>query len=166
MHVIRKGVGIYFRISEDLRNSLEAIAGGSRRSLSAVVEDILFDHVQKKGTLPISFTEKRRHPRKSVSLAAFISLPGSQALCPGTIRDISYGGVRVLVANDSGVEILEDDAEVCLNVLLALPNEKTPVVVKCKPSRIRNNDGQIEIGAFFTGTDVASPQRLQRFLAQ
>ena len=110
--------------------------------------------------------EKRRHPRKKVSLPAFVVVPGSHAVHPAMIQDISFGGLRIFVSKESGAEMRHFDPQVHVSILFSLPQEAASVAMTCMPSRLRDGDEEIEVGAFFTGSDVVSSRKLQGFLVQ
>ena len=58
---------ICFRTSEDLRKALEKISEADRRSLSSVIENILYDYVDRREPKEVE-EEKRRFPRRKTSL--------------------------------------------------------------------------------------------------
>jgi hypothetical protein len=109
--------------------------------------------------------EKRLHPRKKVSLPAFVVVPGSHAVHPAMIQDISSGGLRISVSKESGVEMGHFDRRAHLSILFTLPQEKASLGMSCVPSRVRDNDEEIEVGAFFAASDVAGSQQLRNFLS-
>ena len=162
---MKKSITICFRTSEDLRKPLEKIARENRRSLSAIIEHALHDYLKLRGNLAEG-TEKRRHPRKEVSLPAFISLTGSEGPYPGIILDLSLGGVKLSVPSDSSIEIKEDGQKTHINILFTLPKEKTPVAMTCNPSRVERINGDIEVGATFADCDFTNYQKLQNYLLQ
>lgn len=108
--------------------------------------------------------EKRHHPRKKASLPAFVVVPGSHAVHPAMIHDISCGGVRLFVSKESGAQMLHFERQLHLNILFALPQHQDALAMHCMPSRVLDRDEQIEVGAFFTSLDVAGFQNLQNYL--
>ncbi len=95
---MRKDVTICFRTSEDLRASLEKVAGGERRSLSSIIETVLYNYLKEKKELRSLKNEKRIYGRREVSLPAFVYKRGSKesTLQTGIIFDLSLGGLRFL----------------------------------------------------------------------
>ncbi len=109
-------------------------------------------------------TEKRQHQRKKVSLPAFVVVPGSHAVHPALIHDISCGGLRIYVSKESGARTLHFERQLSLNVLFTLPEHPGSVAMDCMASRVLDREGQIEVGAFFTGHDATGFRNLQSFL--
>ncbi len=161
---MRKELTICFRTSDDLRASLEKIAAEERRSLSSVIETILYDFLKQKKVLQSLKKERRRYPRKPVSLPTFVYKGNSeeQALQPGTIVDISLGGIRILIPYDAKV-----DEAANIGTLFTLPNEKIPLKMQCTVHRvIPAEEDTKEVGASFVDSDFVSYQKLQNYLIQ
>jgi hypothetical protein len=162
---MKKDITICFRTSDDLRKPLEKIARENRRSLSAIIENALHDYLKHKGTVT-SGKEKRRHPRKEVSLPAFVSLKGAEGPYPGIILDISLGGLRLSLPSDSSMEVQEDDRDARINILFTLPKEKSPVAMTVNPNRTKRINGDIEVAAHFADCDFPNYQKIQNYLLQ
>lgn len=161
---MRKDLTICFRTSDDLRTSLEKVAANERRSLSSIIETILYDFLKQKKALQSLKKERRRYPRKPVSFPTFVYKSGSeeQALQPGTIVDISLGGIRILIPYDAKV-----DETANMGTLFTLPNEKIPLKMHCAVNRVIPAEENIkEVGASFVDSDFASYQKLQNYLVQ
>jgi hypothetical protein len=161
---MKKDLTICFRTSDDLRTSLEKIATDERRSLSSIIETILYDFLKQKKALQSLKQERRRYPRKPVSFPTFVYKSGSeeQALQPGTIVDISLGGIRILIPYEAKV-----DEAANIGTLFTLPNEKIPLKMHCAVNRVIPAEENIkEVGASFVDSDFASYQKLQNYLVQ
>ncbi|MDD5244383.1 MAG: PilZ domain-containing protein [Syntrophorhabdaceae bacterium] len=161
---MKKDLTICFRTSDDLRTSLEKIATDERRSLSSIIETILYDFLKQKKALQSLKKERRRYPRKPVSFPTFVYKSGSeeQALQPGTIVDISLGGIRILIPYEAKV-----DEAANIGTLFTLPNEKIPLKMHCAVNRVIPAEENIkEVGASFVDSDFASYQKLQNYLVQ
>jgi hypothetical protein len=161
---MRKDTVICFRVDEDLQNSLLKAANESKKSLSALIETVLLEYlgqnrVQLEGTI-----QNRRHPRKEVSLPAFISTEGSGAPYPSMILDFSLGGLRLSLPKEASINIQVDDQMTHINVLFTVPGEKTPVTVTCKPNRIRHSNEDTEVAAAFADCDFSSYRKVQNYL--
>ena len=160
---MKKDITICFRTSENLREALERVARGERRSLSALIQNVLHDYLNQK-RIPPSDKEKRRHPRREVSLPAFTSLGDSEGAHPSIIHDISLGGLRLSLPKEARVSIHEDEEKTYIDILFALPAEKSPVKMRCKPGRIRQTNGEIEVGVAFADCDFPNYQKVQNYL--
>ncbi len=85
---------ICFRTSDDLRKALEKVSETDRRSLSSVIENILYDYVERREPKGVG-EEKRRYPRKKISAPALVTdLDG--VVHAGMVNDISLGGLHHL----------------------------------------------------------------------
>ena len=149
---------ICFRTSEELRKALEKIADGERRSLSSVIEHILYDYVEVTEPKGVK-QEKRRHPRKKLSAPALVTGPDG-VVHAGMVHDISAGGIRVAISpglyEEAGEELL-------LSVVFTLPQTEKPLTVRCK-ARDVHSDGQTVIRAAFVDADFQSYQSLGNYL--
>jgi hypothetical protein len=151
---------ICFRTSEDLRNALEKLSETDRRSLSSVIEHILYDYVERKEPEGGS-EERRRHPRKKISAPALVTdLDG--VVHAGMVNDISLGGLHISVPNNFQQEMREDSR---ISVVFTLPQSEKPLTMQCAPRYIRSN-GQIGIGASLVDTDFHSYRTLQNYLTE
>ena len=164
---MKKDITICFRTSDELRTSLEKVAKEGRRSLSAMIENILYDFLKEKRVSPNVDKEKRRYFRKGVALPTFVYETGTEAreAQAGIIVDISLGGLRISVPRDCKIEVNDSEGKQ-LDLLFTLPNEKAPITMKCKPARVSDNSSEIEVGASFVDSDFRSYQKLQNYLIQ
>ena len=108
--------------------------------------------------------ERRKHPRKKVSLPAFVVVTGSSSVHPVTIQDVSSHGLKILAPKNSGLETEHFDPLAALTLLISLPQERAPLAMRCRSCRRRNGEDAIEVGAFFTDSDYTSFDKLQHFL--
>jgi hypothetical protein len=163
---MKKDYLICFRTSENLRTALEQYSASQRRSLSSSIETILYDYLKSQNIIFESKNERRRHPRKQVSIPAYISLADTkkQNLKPGIIADISSGGIRVSVPKGSDFTIIEDDSSMTFDLHFVLPNEKTPVNFKCNTCKINDDETETQINACFVDSDFNSIQKLNNYL--
>ena len=159
---MKKEITICFRTSEDLRNALEAVARGDRRSLSSVIELILTDHVKKNRDSPEGDQrERRRYPRRHVAIPAYVKVHGSAH--GAVIVDLSLGGMRVSVPSECVSGIYEGPEKSHFETSFALPSGGTVKVV-CKPERIAPSNGNVDVGACFVEADFVNYQRIQQYL--
>ena len=158
---MKKDLTICFRTTEDFRKSLEKIARQERRTLSGLIQNVLSDYMSRKET-SFSDEERRRYPRKNVTLPAFISGADVREAQSGAILDLSLGGMRMSVPKESRIETWHTP----LNVLFALPGEKTPVALSCTPTRAQPSNGDIEVAVSFANCDFPSYQKVQAYLLQ
>ncbi len=160
---MKKDVTICFRTNEELKHTLEKIAEVERRSLSSIIENILHGQVKDKVELKGTKKERRRYQRKEVSLPAFVYKHEAKesTLQTGIVISISLGGLRISIPQEYEVV---NDAE--FDTIFSIPNEKTPVKMRCAIKRIvEGGDSTKELGADFIDGDFPSYQKLHRYLA-
>jgi len=92
---MKKDVSICFRTSAAIRDALSNIAEEERKSISGVIESIIYRHLKTGVALKGIGKERRRFIRKKVSLPAFIDSSEFQdhEFDAGTVLDISMGGI-------------------------------------------------------------------------
>ena len=164
---MKKDITICFRTSTQIRGSLEKIAEEERKTVSSVIETILYNTLKEKKALPAISKEKRKYARKKLAIPALINEIGAETreFSQGTILDISLGGIRMSIPRGAKCEISTDNETNELNIVFALPYESRPVNVKCRPQRIADAaEDSIQVGASFVDSDFQSYQTLQRYL--
>ncbi len=149
---------ICFRTSEQLRKALEGISQNDRRSLSSVIENALYDYVSKSAPVKVQ-EEKRRYPRKKISVPALVTGPDG-VVHAGMVNDISLGGLNLSMPNGS---FQESDGEPKLSLVFALPQSEKPLTMQCSPRHVRA-DAQTNMGLTLVDTDFQSYQTLQNYL--
>ncbi len=151
---------ICFRTSEVLRKALEKVSETDRRSLSSVIENILYDYVGRRGAKEVN-DEKRRYPRKKVSVPALVTdLDG--VVHAGMVNDVSLGGLHISLPNNFQQDLREDSK---ISVVFTLPRSEKPLSMQCAP-RYVHPDGQLNIGACLIDTDFHSYRTLQNYITE
>ncbi len=151
---------ICFRTSDDLRKALEKVSELERRSLSSVIENVLYDYVKLREPKGVD-EEKRRYPRKKVSAPALVTdLDG--VVHAGMVNNVSLGGLHISVPDNFHVELREDST---ISVVFTLPQSEKPLTMQCVPRYVHAN-GQINIGASLVDTDFHSYQTLQNYITK
>jgi hypothetical protein len=157
---------ISFRTSDELRNALDKISKEERRSISSVIETALYMYLKDRKELKEVHEDKRRYPRKSVSLPALISKSDSddKALQAGIVLDISLGGLQISIPNEYKYEIREEKQSEKISIVFTLPESRKPISVQCVAHHIYNSNGDNSIGASFADTDFVSYKTIQNYL--
>ena len=163
---MRKDSLVCFRLSKNLRESLDKVAHEERRSLSSTIEIILTNYMKERKVLKGIKKEKRQYPRKAVSVPAFINQYGigEKKLHTGAITDISLNGVRVSIPRDVPCEISVDTDKSTFEIIFTLPNENRPIHLTCEPHRLIDSKEVIHVGASFVDADFHSYKALQTYL--
>jgi hypothetical protein len=158
-----KDVMISFRTNGKLREALKRKAKDEKRSLSAMIEVILY---QKMAGFPVAKPADRRgYPRKKDTLPVIIRAGNGNGkiIEGGTITNISFGGVRINMPKDLGQRI-EEEVEKDFDILFTLPDEPRPVSLKCEIKNIAEAGENLIVGARFLQPDSPSCQSVQRHL--
>ena len=151
---------ICFRTSDNLRKALEKVSESEKRSLSSIIENVLYDYVKSREPKGIA-EEKRRYPRKKVSAPALITdLDG--VVHAGLVNNISLGGLHISVPSNFHVELQDDST---MSVVFTLPQSEKPLTTQCAPRYVHAN-GQINIGSSLVDTDFHSYQALQDYMTK
>lgn len=161
-----KNIMICFRTSEELRDAIEQIAKEERRSVSATIEKILYQHVKERWDHKPVLQENRRYPRKIIAAPALITEPGSENRLPkvGIVVDISLDGMQISIPENYQYDIQEDQESFRISIVFALPDCKKPISMQFVPKRIYPASGETRIGASLVDADFSSYQALQNFL--
>jgi len=164
-----KSISICFRANEDLRNALKKISKKERRTLSSTIETIIYQYLQTEEKVQNTNEEKRRYPRKQVSLPALISNADSSNHAPqaGIVLDLSLNGMQISVPGDFKYNIQEDTEngdDPKISIIFTLPDSKKPLTMQCTPRHVFHSKDETNIGANFVDTDFVSCQTLQNYL--
>jgi hypothetical protein len=151
---------ICFRTSDDLRNELERISTSERRSLSSLIENILYDYVGLKEPIRLD-EEKRRYPRKKVSVPALVTGPDG-TVHAGVVNDVSLGGLNFFVPDSFDQEMGE---EFKISIVFSLPQSERPLTFQCVPRHV-SSDGQTNIGASLVNADFQTYRILENYLSE
>lgn len=163
---MKKDVSICFRTSAAIRDALSDIAEEERKSISGVIESIIYRHL-KTGVAPKGIgKERRRFMRKKVSLPAFIDSSESRdhEFDAGTVLDISMGGIRFSVPKGTKFETQYKNGDAEFSVMFILPDESKPVKVKCRTMQVYDEAQVVQIGAAFQDADFNSYRALHNYL--
>jgi hypothetical protein len=159
---------ISFRTGEEIRNALEKISKEEKRSISSIIETALYLHLTERNKLESAHDEKRRFPRKNVSLPALISKLDSEdkTLHAGIVMDISLGGLQISIPKNCKYEINEEKENVntMISIVFTLPGSKKPLSVLCSSHHLFYSNEDISIGASFEDADFGSYQTIRDYL--
>ena len=150
---MKKDVTICFRTNEELKQTLEKIAEVERRSLSSIIENMLHSQVKDKVELKGSKKERRRYARKEVSLPAFVYKRDA--------KESTLQTGKISIPHD-----YEAVSEGEFDTIFTIPNEKTPVKMRCTIKRVAEGEESTkELGADFVDGDFLSYQKLHKYLS-
>jgi hypothetical protein len=161
-----KNITICFRTNDDLRKALEKVSAQERRSLSSVIENVLYAYLRDGKALNRAKDEKRRFPRKPVGAPALVRglAPDREDPIAGMILNMSIGGLQVSIPSSYQYELKGDREDARFSVLFTLPENKRPLTVHCVPHHVQPVNGETNIGASFCDSDFASYQAIQSYL--
>ncbi len=163
---MRKDVTICFRTRKEIRDAIEEIKEKTKRSVSTVIEEIITCYLRDNQTSEYGKNEQRRFKRTRVSIPVVISETSVQTrmLEAGVIHDISLGGLRISLPAGVASEAILSSRGHEFETIFTLPDEKRPISIKCKPTRVISTDNVKQIGATFIDSDFNSYQALQSYL--
>jgi hypothetical protein len=150
---------ICVRISSTLRAALERISVSERRSLSAAIENILYEHLEGKGG-EAAGDEKRKFPRRAVSTPALVQTAAGPFAA--TVRDISLGGIGLSAGAGYQSPVQENSR---LAVVFTLPETTKPLLMQCVARRC-SDDKPPHIGASFAEDGHQGYAALRNYLMQ
>jgi len=112
--------------------------------------------------------EKREHKRRDAGLPAVIKIhldATETHYGPGTIRDISLGGAKILLAPNTKIESeIVRSSSVELELLFAV-EEELPVALKCRACRVDRRGQELLLGTRFVDVSPWSRKSLLRLFA-
>jgi len=163
---MKKNISICFRTSSAIRNDLKKIARDERKSVSNVIESVIYQHLKTAQELNGIGQERRRYQRKKVSLPAFIMSTNcpEKEFEPGTVLDISMGGIRFSVPKGTKLDVQAEGNDSEFSVIFILPNESRPVKVKCRTMQACDDMDTFQVGAVLLDADFNSYQALHNYL--
>jgi hypothetical protein len=99
--------------------------------------------------------DRRSSERRKVSLPAFIGDAHSDTRIfeMGTVLDISLGGIRFSVPNETTIALRTDGDTDELSVIFTLPSNHWRTNVICRPQRILESANNIQVGASVLNPD-------------
>jgi hypothetical protein len=161
-----KNIMICFRTSEELRNAIEAIAKEEKRSVSAMIEKILYRHLEERKDYKPVKQENRRYPRKMLTAPALIRQLGSENTSQqvGIVVDISLDGLQISIPDNYQYDIREEREASKISIVFTLPDYKRPITMQCVPKRSYPAGSETRIGASIVDADFASCQAIQKYL--
>ncbi|MFA6809553.1 MAG: PilZ domain-containing protein [Desulfoplanes sp.] len=159
-----KDVMISFRTNGKLRDALKRRAKDEKRSLSSLIEVILY---QKMAEFPVvKASDRRGYPRKRDVMPVIIRAGNGNGkiIEGGTITNISFGGVRINMPKELGHHLVEEEGDKNFDILFTLPDEAKPVSLKCVLKNVAEEEDGLVVGASFLQPDSPSCQSVQRHL--
>jgi len=165
---MNKSIMICFRTSEELRDAIEMIAKEESRSVSSMIEKILYTHLEERKDYKLVHQENRRYPRKMITAPALIRDPGLENTSPkvGIVVDISLNGLQISIPDNYQYDIQEESETSRIFIVFALPDYKSPITMQCVPKRMYPSNSETRIGASFVDADFSSYQALQNYLVR
>lgn len=163
---MKKDSLICFRASKDLHQALGKIAKEERRSLSAMIEIALISFLKEKNVLKSLDKERRKYPRKHISIPAFVNQydSGKAKLNAASVMNISLEGIKISVPGDAKIDIKSEPQSSKFQIIFTLPNDNRPISLECEPRCKADFQDSIFIGASIVDADFESYKKLQTYL--
>lgn len=163
---MKKDSLICFRASKMLHEALIKIAKEERRSLSAMIEIALMNFLKEKNALKSVDSERRKYPRKNMSIPAFINHyeSGKAKLNAASLMDLSLEGLKISIPGDAKINVKNEPQGAKFQIIFTLPNDNSPISLDCEPRSISDRNDSIFIGASIVDVDFESYKKLQSYL--
>ena len=163
---MEKDTTICFQTTSDIRDTIEEIAGKENRSVSAVIESIVYQYIRSNKALKEVFPNRRRSERKRVCFPAFIGDPRWQRrdFVAATIQDISFGGIRVSIPKGTRVKIDNYGEEAAFSVIFSVPDTLWPIHMECRPKWVADSEEAVQVGAALVNPDLNAYKVIQKYL--
>ena len=162
--IMKKDSLICFRSSKDLHESLAQIAKEEKRSVSSMIEMVLTNHLKEKKSSPADKKDKRKYPRKSISVPTIINQAGNGQVGMGSISEISLCGAGILIPKDFQNNIQIDTQGSRFEIIFNLPSENKPIRLSCESKRVSDSEDCIHVGATFVDAGFQHYKTLQTYL--
>ena len=161
---MKKNSLICFRASKDLHQSLAQIAKEDQRSVSAIIEMVLANHLKERKSIPVDRREQRQYPRKAISVPTIINQMDNGRIGMGSISEISLSGVRILIPKDfqNNIQINTEGSK--FEIVFNLPSENKPIRLSCESKRVTDAEECIHVGAAFIDAGFQNYKTLQSYL--
>ena len=111
--------------------------------------------------------EKRRHPRKGVSLPALVSasaFDNNALLQTASVHDLSLGGLLISIPSAHEFKTAEPGKAFRMSITLALPETGKPITLDCVSRHVLQSAEQTRIGASLIDPDSETYRALQNYL--
>ena len=163
---MEKDMTVCFQTTSEIHKAIEEIAEKENRSISAVVESIVYQHLKDNKVLKHFFKNCRRSEREQVSFPAFIGDPRWQRrdFIAATVRDISFGGIRVSIPKGTRVKLDSYGKEAELSIIFSVPDTLWPIHMECRPKWITESEEAIQVGAALVNPDLNAYKVMQKYL--
>jgi len=164
--IVKKDSLICFRASKNLHEALAKIAKEERRSLSAMIEIALLNFLKEKNALKSIDSERRKYPRKNLSIPAFINHyeSGKAKLNAASLMDLSLEGIKISIPYDAKIDVRNDAQGSKFQIIFTLPNDNSPISLDCEPRSVNDCKEGIFIGASIIDVDFESYKKIQSYL--
>jgi hypothetical protein len=117
--------------------------------IEAIVDCYLFRDLNSREVSYVFKKEKRKHPRTTTSIPAFISSGGSgkEKLYIGSIKNVSLGGLLISIPQGMKHKVLTDPQTTEFDIITTFPDKNKPIHLKCKSQRVVYYRDNIHVGA-------------------
>ena len=150
--------------SVELHQSLARIAKEDQRSVSAMIEMILTNHLKERKSIPVDIKEQRQYPRKTLSVPSIINQTDNGQIGMGSISEISLSGVRILIPKEFQNDIQIHPQGSKFEIVFNLPTENKPIRLSCESKRVTDAEECIHVGAAFIDAGFQNYKTLQSHL--
>lgn len=162
-----KNTTLCFRTALELKESLKSSAERKGMTLSAFIEQVLYEYIEHLEAFDGTEKERRRHLRKQAGIPVAVKATNGHGLksYAGTIEDISLGGVGIAVPATFKNKVRDAPEGTDLDIYFSLPGKKDYIHMRCSLARMLMLNGQeIHLGAAFQDIAPSTFNELKDFL--
>ncbi len=155
---------ISFRANKELYTALAKVAKEEKRSISSLIDMALTGYLKERKAFYGTDANRRRYPRKTLSVPVVINQEEFGRMAVGSIGEISLGGVGVDIAKDEKYPVPIGSEGTRFELIFTLPAENKLIHMTCQSKRIVESGDRVHVGACFEDADFKSYQALQAYL--
>lgn len=157
---------ISFQTSSEIKESLEKIAEKENKSVSSLIEFIVYHYLRDEMSIDKVCQNRRRFERKKVTIPAYIGETQWQhdEFIEGKLLDISLGGIKVSIPKKAKTDIPDVHKTEDLCVTFRIPSCYWPIRVKISPQTVHELEDEVQLGASLINPDYQAYSALQKYM--
>ena len=164
-----KNTTLCFRTEKNLKDVLKKCAESKSMTLSAFIEQVLYEYIDQQEQYDGTGQERRQFLRKQAAIPVAVKSKDGSGLksYAGTIEDISLGGVGIAVPDTFKNKVRDVPKGTELEIFFSLPGDDDCIRMRCSLARLLMLNGhEIQLGAAFQEVSPALFESLRAFIEE
>jgi len=165
---MKKDAAYSIRMDMATKLALKKSAAKDHRSMASLLEKIIADHLSMQGFVKQSLpdSERRKHPRKSVSLPGVMGLKSGlvEDLFSVVILNLSPGGILLTYPKELWIKVPLDGGLPGFSIRFEIPATRERVSFNCRAMWMARTGDSVRLGAAFEGGDFRGFGALRAYL--